>query len=99
MAALATASVCALCLNGAIGQSLSEETPPVARLTTDTVEYCTQLADMLGSMTKADAARPPPEVRTLSKEGARMCDEGQVRGGILRLRQAVTIMRQRGDGQ
>jgi hypothetical protein len=66
-------------------------------LTTDTMEYCLHLADVVGRMTRAAARQTPSEVGDLSSEGQRMCDEGQVRGGILRLRRAVTIMQQSSD--
>ena len=35
----------------------------------------------------------PEEVRTLGQEGRKMCSEGHVRPGILRLRRALQILR------
>ena len=42
-------------------------------------------------------APPPQEVTFLSSEGQRMCDQGQTRGGILRLRRALVLMMHRSD--
>ncbi len=81
------------------GQPADASAAPPVRVTTDTMEYCLHLADVVGTMTRAADKQPPSDVRDLSSEGRRMCDEGQVRGGILRLRQAVTIMHQLSDGR
>jgi hypothetical protein len=42
-------------------------------------------------------APPPQEVTLLSNEGQRMCDHGQTRGGILRLRRALMMMKHNVD--
>lgn len=67
--------------------------PSPQSVTTDTPEYCLHLRDLIGRMTPVTPAGAPSEVANLSSEGERMCDEGQVRGGILRLRRALIILR------
>jgi len=61
-------------------------------VTTDTPEYCLHLRDMVTRMEQVTPAGPASAVASLSSEGQRMCDEGQVRGGILRLRRAIVMM-------
>jgi len=55
---------------------------------TDTWEYCGQLEARI-------AQRPnrPPAVKRLELEGRRMCDHGDVHGGITRLRQALMMLK------
>ncbi len=55
------------------------------RVTTDSLEYCTILAQRL-AMTPQGDAEP---ARTLGEEGRRLCDGGHVRTGIARLRRAL----------
>lgn len=62
----------------------------VERITTDTPEYCLHLLERLH---EAEHGRPPPQaVALLSDEGQLMCEHGQPRPGILRLRRAMQIM-------
>lgn len=61
-------------------------------VTTDTPEYCLQLLDRVSELVRVAATPPPQEVTSLSSEGQRMCDQGQTRGGILRLRRALVMM-------
>jgi hypothetical protein len=65
-------------------------------VTTDTADYCVQLQQRLTA--EETAARNPPrrEVTALAQQGHALCDEGQVRGGILRLRRALMMMREDG---
>jgi len=70
-------------------------TAPV--VTTDTREYCNSLRDRV-SMLLHEATTPPPnEVFDLSVQGQRMCDHGQPRGGIQRLRRALMLMHQKDE--
>jgi hypothetical protein len=62
------------------------------RVTSDTPEYCLLLLDRVSELVRVAAAPPPQEVTSLSSEGQRMCDQGQTRGGILRLRRALMLM-------
>ena len=61
---------------------------PVAELTTDTPEYCSHLVDVLR---RTERGRPPPtqEVVELSGQGEMMCEHGDARRGVLRLRRAM----------
>jgi hypothetical protein len=64
----------------------------------DTPQYCLQLLDRVSRLVRLAPGPPPEEVASLSTEGRRMCDQGQVRGGILRLRRALMLMRQQESG-
>jgi hypothetical protein len=66
-------------------------------VTSDTPEYCGVLMNRITGITRATAVPPPTEVAVLSEEGERMCVHGQTRGGILRLRRALEIMRHGDD--
>jgi|HubBroStandDraft_2_1064218.scaffolds.fasta_scaffold332810_2 hypothetical protein len=66
-------------------------------VTTDTPEYCLQLLDRVSELVRLAAAPVPREVTDLTTEGHRMCEHGQTRGGIMRLRSALVIM-EKGDG-
>jgi hypothetical protein len=72
-----------------VGQS-----PPPQQVTSDTPEFCLHLLDRVSEMVRAAGVPPPQEVTFLSSEGQRMCDQGQTRGGILRLRRALMLMLQ-----
>ena len=65
---------------------------PPERIMTDTPEYCLHLLDLVSRRAQVKPDPVPPEVTDLSSEGRRMCDEGQVRAGILRLRRALVMM-------
>jgi hypothetical protein len=71
---------------------LASQAPMPERITSDTPEYCLHLLDRVSEMVRLSASPPPPEVTFLSSEGQRMCDQGQTRGGILRLRHALLLM-------
>jgi hypothetical protein len=64
-----------------------------AQVTTDTPQYCLQLLDRVSELVRIKED-PPQEVTNLSSEGQRMCDQGQTRGGIMRLRRALVLLRQ-----
>ncbi len=68
--------------------------PPPAVITTDTVAYCNELSDKLAELIKIAPRPPEDEVLGMGTEGRHLCAEGQVRGGILRLRRAVLVMLQ-----
>ena len=74
---------------------VGQATPP--QVTTDTPRSCLQLLDEVSELVRVNA-HPPEEVSNLSTEGQRMCDQGQTRGGIMRLRRALVMLRQ-GTGQ
>ena len=66
------------------------EDPPSFALTSDTAAYCAQLARQV-----ADRHSAVSDVQRLLGEGRDMCDRGQIRGGIRRLRRALVILHHR----
>lgn len=66
---------------------------PPARVTSDSPEFCAQLAAEVRDEERARAP-VPEEVRTLGQEGEKMCSEGHLRPGILRLRRALHILKE-----
>ena len=66
-------------------------------VTSDTVVYCGELHERVETLMRAPAHRPTQEVVQLATEGQRMCDQGLARGGILRLRRALSIMMRPGE--
>ena len=78
-----------LTLAALAGNIAHAQEAPVAVLT-DTAAYCVQLQRLI-------LERPirPPDINRLLVEGRRMCDHGEVRPGILRLRRALWMMHHR----
>ena len=68
--------------------------PAPMEVTTDTPEYCVYLEDRVQSRVQLASTPPPHEVADLSAEGQRMCEHGQTRGGIMRLRRALLLLMQ-----
>jgi hypothetical protein len=66
------------------------------RLNTDTPEYCHRLAHEVRAAEKARATTPN-EIIVLSTEGLRMCDEGLIHGGVMRLRRAWQMLHDNDD--
>ena len=64
----------------------AEPEQPVIILT-DTLEYCEQLQHRTQQWPVMS-----PEVKYLVREGHQMCDHGEIRGGINRLRRALRIL-------
>jgi hypothetical protein len=77
----------------AVGSSMpgSAQSTPL-EVTSDTPEYCLRLLARLNDLVHVSPAPPPPEVIRLTTDGQRMCDQGQTRGGILRLRRAWLLL-------
>jgi hypothetical protein len=73
------------------GLEADTQAPPV-EVTTDTPAYCQRLSDQVGERMRELKTPPPADVMRLSGEGERLCDEGQTRGGILRLRRAWLLI-------
>jgi len=80
-----------------LGASPVESQAPPQQVTSDTPQYCLHLLDRVSEMVRVASSPPPQEVTFLSSEGQRMCDQGQTRGGILRLRRALMLMMHRSD--
>jgi hypothetical protein len=74
------------------GQQRTSSAP--AEITSDTREYCLHLLDRVSDLVRLSAEPIPSEVTSLSAEGERLCDHGQPKGGILRLRRALLLMEQ-----
>jgi hypothetical protein len=72
-----------LALSGAVARA---EPQPVIILT-DTLEYCEQLQHRTQQWPVLS-----PDVKYLIREGHQMCDHGEIRGGINRLRRALRIL-------
>ena len=69
--------------------------PVPQQVTTDTPQYCLVLLDRVSNLVRDLAAPPPQEVTNLSAAGQQMCDQGQTRGGIMRLREALVLLQGR----
>jgi hypothetical protein len=78
------------------GQVRLIQTSPMA-ITTDTPEYCQKLLGRISEMVHLATAPIPHEATDLTVEGQRMCDHGQTRSGIMRLRSALMLM-EKGTG-
>ena len=63
----------------------------------DTPEYCGVLRDRIAGLVQEEPGAMPAEVAELSMEGERMCEHGHIRGGLLRLRRAIAILRHPGN--
>jgi hypothetical protein len=64
----------------------AQEAPPIP-LTSDTPQYCAQLAEAITARHST-----LPEVLRLLADGREMCDQGEVRSGLRRLRRALVIL-------
>ena len=76
----------ALLLPLGLSPAAAQEQPPIA-LTSDTVEYCAQLARQV-----ADHHSTLPEIGHLLDEGRDLCEQGEVRHGIRQLRRALVML-------
>ena len=65
-------------------------------VTTDTPEYCQELLLRVADLVRLANAPVPREVTDLTSEGQRMCDHGQTRGGIMRVRSALMMLEKGG---
>ena len=75
----------------ALSQSVEGAPVPPLRVTTDTAEYCNDLA---GRIAAEQRGRPDavPEVQQLAQQGQQMCDTGPIRAGLWRLRRALLML-------
>jgi hypothetical protein len=62
---------------------------PMARITTDSPDYCRELMQRLAPM---PGARSEP-ARSLAQDGIRLCETGHPRSGVARLRRAIRAAR------
>ena len=72
--------------------SVAGQTAPML-VTSDTPQYCLHLLDQVSELMRL-APAAPAEVTSLSTEGQRMCGQGHTRGGIMRLRRALVLLKQ-----
>ncbi len=84
-------AVLLLGLDGGSGLRLSAAGETPQQVTTDTLDYCHQLAARVDQLTSA-GPRPPETVAELSAAGKDMCARGVIRGGIMRLRSAIVLL-------
>ncbi len=61
-------------------------------VTTGTPEYCRHLLHRVSSLAHLATAPVSNEVADLTSEGRQMCENGQTRSGIMRLRRALMLM-------
>lgn len=59
--------------------------PSAVRVTTDSQEYCTGLAQRFATLPRAEEE----PARTLAADGQRLCSSGHVRTGVAKLRRAL----------
>jgi len=78
----------------ALSSSVSGQPAP-QQVTTDTPQYCLVLLDRVSDLVRDLDAPPPQEVTNLSAAGQQMCDQGQTRRGIMRLREALVLLQRR----
>lgn len=83
-----------ICLLGTCLAGSPRAQAPLPELTTDTPEYCARLHAKLGQLVRQASSPPPADVVHLSVQGQEMCDRGQIRAGVQRLRRAMVIMKQ-----
>ena len=74
---------------GLSGRVLADE-PPSFALTSDTPAYCATLVRQV-----AERHSQSLDVQRLLAEGREMCENGEVRGGIRRLRRALVMLHHR----
>lgn len=67
-----------------LAPDVAAESSPV-RVTTDTYEYCSVLAQRLAALPQS---REEP-ARSLGEDGQRLCSSGHVRTGVAKLRRAL----------
>ena len=65
---------------------------PPAQVTSDTPTYCLQLLDRVSELVHKAVTPPPAEVLTLAADGRKLCEQGKIQGGILRLRRAMMLL-------
>jgi hypothetical protein len=87
-AAALMVAACGVVVTGAAAQGIDDR----PRSMTDTVEYCDHLARRFA----AAAPNRPPHLHaaTMAADGNKLCQQGHMRPGILRLRRALLMLDQ-----
>ena len=76
-------------LVGSVGVAAGQE--PAARITTDSRDYCIELASRLALLPGAE----DETVRRLAADGLHLCERGHLRTGIAKLRRAIRVAQAR----
>lgn len=66
--------------------------PPPPKMTTHSAEYCAHLVAEFARAQRTGGSAPA-EARGLAEDGMRLCDRGQYRAGVARLRRALHMVR------
>lgn len=69
------------------------------KITSHSQAYCDHLSERLDAMVLVAHVAPSSEMISLAEEGRRMCDLGQMRGGIMRLRRALMLMQEAAESR
>lgn len=69
------------------------------KITSHSQAYCDHLSERLDAMILVARVPPSSEMISLAEEGRRMCDLGQMRGGILRLRRALLLLQEAAESR
>ncbi len=85
-----TALIAALLVCGVYSASRADDPECI---TSDTPAYCEQLAKKMNAL-----GTMPPHAHALWQQGRALCERGQIRAGLARLRRAMIIVRN-GDSQ
>ncbi len=65
---------------------------PTAVVTTDTRQYCSQLLERVTALIRAAPDPLPYQAHWLANDGRDLCERGEVRDGVLRLRRALALV-------
>jgi hypothetical protein len=87
---------CSLILAASVSAQIRIAQGDPMEITTDTPEYCRKLLNRIGELVRLSPQPLPRNAADLTSEGQRMCDHGQTRGGIMRLRTALMLMEKGG---
>src|ERR1700739_367711 len=67
--------------------SPAADAPP--RVITDSRDYCRQLRMMVEDVVRQATVAPPWGVAVLTEEGGCICEQGLIRGGLVRVRRGL----------
>lgn len=82
-----------------VGVARANDHQNVPKVTSHTIAYCEWLSDRVDAMMYAGQLPPTSHITDLADEGRRMCLAGQVRGGLIRLRQALMLLQKVADSR
>lgn len=79
---------------GSVGRVAAASDQVTPRITSHSQAYCDHLSARMDALILVAHVPPSSEMISLAEEGRRMCDLGQMRGGILRLRRALLLLQE-----